>query len=555
MAKKTSRKTIVRSIFDFIFLGIGVKVLGFLRTILMAQKFGISADTDAFYFVQALIFALAFVAGKAFQIVMVPVLNKAETRHGKEGKKFTLNNLLNVILLISASLCLVTYIWARPLMDALLTGDQDPAYVNLVVHLFRMGLPIIFFYNAASTLRSYLQSELLFRESALSLFPANMVYIIFLLAFGREYGVEGLTVAMVLGVALQILIQYPPLKRLGYHYSPRWDRKDPLLKRVLSMLPPILIGVLALEFNTIMDKVLASSLPVGSVSALQYGMSISSSIRMLFLTAVTTVMYPLISKSAQDENGEGELRGQIRQASRYMTLMSVPLTFFLSFLALPIIQAFFQHGAFSAEGAVMSSETLFFYAFAILPVSLVELYDQVFFARGNTKIPILNSLLLFGSNLAFNLLLIGPLKHAGLALGTSLSSLVSFIYLSFQIKKEAGYRLDKKEAKYFIKLVLTSLLVILIARWTYGWLDRVMPEIPIRSFINLVLAGALDFFISIPLWNLVGIEEVHGVMDLVKRKFKRKAPGKKAEGAKVGEEEKMEEGPKEDLPVRQEEEN
>lgn len=521
MSRKVSKGSVFQSIFDFIFLGLGIKILGFVRSIIMAGKFGLSDETDAFYLVLSLIFILSSLIGKTLQQILIPILTQAEEENGIERKQSLFENLLNILAILSAVLCIICYIIAGPLLSLMIDRAASPDLFTIAVKLFRIGIPTIFFYNIASVSRSYLQSEMMFRESSLSLLPVNVFYIIYLLFFEDQFGIYGLMVTQVLGIAFQLVLQAPSMKKLGLRPVFSVDFHDPAIPKILKLIVPILIGIAAADLNTLVDKALAGGLQEGSVSALEYGNQLNLSIRTIFISAVSTVMFPMISRTAQERNNK-KLRGQITKTSRYIAFLAIPATVLLIIMGLPIVQALYQRGEFQLAESIMTTSALQFYSIGLLATSMVELLNQVFYALGQIRIPIFNSVLALISNVILNLILIRFMGHAGLALGTSLSALISFAFLYRQLQGIIFFRFTKEDLIYCIKLVITSILAILFMNLIYQNLYAIIVDMALARLISLAISGLLMIPVYLLLLHIFKVEEWGEIVNIVKEKLGKK---------------------------------
>ncbi len=139
-------------------------------------------------------------------------------------------------------------------------------------------------------LYSILQSNHGFKAGARSWVYYNIVYIVFLIFF-NQYGTHGLMVAGILASAVQLYSIIPTLKSMGYKYERKLNFKDIYLKEASIMLMPIIIGLSVNRVNILIDKAIASTLPVGSISWLNYADDIIQLVLGIFITAIVTVFF------------------------------------------------------------------------------------------------------------------------------------------------------------------------------------------------------------------------------------------------------------------------
>src|SRR5690554_4132388 len=217
------------------------KLLGFIREALIAAKFGLGAETDAFFIAFTAITLLTTFLTNSIKTTMIPVVSEVEAKEGKKGKIIHTNNLLNIVMLISLILVVLGYFLA-PLIIRILAHGFKGEQFKLTVFMMRIGLPAVIFAGIVGVYRGYLQSELMFIESALTQFPFNFVYILFLIFLSSIFGIKGLMLTSVLAIASQLLLQIPAIKKAGYSYNTIINIKDRYVKKIIYLVPPILLS-------------------------------------------------------------------------------------------------------------------------------------------------------------------------------------------------------------------------------------------------------------------------------------------------------------------------
>lgn len=277
------------------------KILGFLREVLIAAKFGSGIETDTFFIAIAATSLLTGFLTNAIGTTFIPVLSEIEAKEGKKGKIEHMNNVGNVIFVISIFLVLIGVIFTPFIIKIIAKGFEGDQFA-LAVKLTRIGFPMILFSGITGVFTAYLHSENRFTSPAASGVPLNISYIIFLLFLSPIFGIKGLMVSVVIGVAFQFLIQLPEAKIAGYKYELRFDLKDQYIKKVLLLSVPVLIGVAIDDLNGIVDKSLASNLVSGSISALNYASKLNGLILSVFISAIVKVIFPMLSKKSNDND-------------------------------------------------------------------------------------------------------------------------------------------------------------------------------------------------------------------------------------------------------------
>lgn len=505
-ANKTAKSALIIIIFS-----LGSKFLGFLREVLIAAKFGSGMEVDTFVISLSAAAILGGFIKSAINTTFIPVISEVETKEGKEGKIDHTNNMINVIFILSIVLTILALIFA-PILVKLLARRFEGEQFNLAVKLTRIGLPTLLFSGLIGIMTGYLQSEQRFKATALIGFPMNFVYITFLMLFSSKFGIKGLMVASVLAALSQLLIQIPEARNAGYKYKFKVDLKDEYLKRILYLSMPVLFGVAIGDLNAVIDKNLASSLVEGSISALNYSLKLNSLISGVFISAITTVIFPLISKEANSGN-INQVKSIMAYGFNLILIITVPATVGILVLSAPIVQIVFQRGKFDELATMMTSSALVAYSLILVANSLHLLITKVYYALQDTKTPMINGAISVGLNIVFNLVLIGPMAHTGLALATSVSTTMATIILLYRLKKKIGSLGTKGYITTFIKTGLASGVMGVVAYFTYHGLYGLLGASKLYNLISLLVAFGVGVMVYVTLCYIVKVEEVRDVIN------------------------------------------
>ncbi len=274
---------------------------------------------------------------------MVPVLLKIETKEGKEKKIGYVNNLLHIIMLTSLILMILGWFLSPIIIRIMAKGFRGEEF-HLAVKLMRVGLPIISLIMIRSVFVAYLQSNHGFKAGgAKSWVYYNIVYIIYLVLF-NQYGTYGLMVAGILASLSQLFSVIPASKNMGYRYEKKLDIKDVYLKEMLIVMLPILLALSINRINIIVDKTVASSLSAGSISWLNYANDIIQLVLGIFVTAIVTVLFPIISQEYHGGEDVESLKNTMKKGMGWILNIIVPATLILVLLSEPIVRLFFQRG-------------------------------------------------------------------------------------------------------------------------------------------------------------------------------------------------------------------
>lgn len=472
------------------------KFLGFLREMLIASKYGAGIETDTYFVAMTATTIIMSTIGTSLNTSLIPVFTEVGEKSGRKGRNIFLNNILNVILFITLILVLFGFFLSPVIIKILANGFEGEQF-DLAVKLNRIGLPIVIFLGITYVFSGYLQSNEIFGPPAMMGLPYNLVFIFFLLFMADKYSVAGLMFASVLASSTQFLIQIPAVRHQGYKYRLDVNLNDPALKKTFALILPVIIGSSVQQLNTVIDKTLASGLADGSISALNYSAKINDMVVAVFITAITTVVFPMLSK-AFSQGDNAELKRIMAKAINIILIITIPATIGILILAEPIVSIFFERGAFDHNDTVMTASALFYYSLGLIGISLRLMLNKVFYSLQDTKTPMINGALSVALNIILNLIFIRFMAHAGLALATSISTTFTSIMLLINLRKKIGPIGLKNYLIFFVKALGAALVMGVAVYFVYfGLIDKVASS-QLMELLILLLSigvGVLIFFV------------------------------------------------------------
>lgn len=489
--RKVSRSIAMISMFTLISKG-----LGFIREVLIASKYGSGYETDTYFVAMTATVILMTTIGASLNTTLIPIFTEIGEKRGRKGKLKFLNNILNVVFLITLILSIFGFLLS-PLIIKILAKGFTGEQFDLAVRLNRIGIPIIIFLGFTYVFSGYLHSSQIFGPPAMMGIPYNFIFIFFLLIWGKKGDINHLMLASVVAASTQFLIQVPAIRHQGHKYSLNVDLKDRYLKKALWLVIPVMVGSAVQQINTIVDKTLASSLATGSISALTYASRVNDLIISVFVMAITTVIFPMLSK-AFSTNNKAQIKRIMGRGINIILLITVPATVGILILGEPMVKIFFQRGAFDELATSMTSGALIFYSIGLVGSALRLMLNRVYYSFQDTKTPMINGAIAVGLNIILNLILIKPMAHNGLALATSISATFATALLFIGLRKRLGPIGITSYIVSFVKTLFASIIMgVLVYGMFYGLTPR-LPDYNIVEPIMLLLSigvGAIVYFI------------------------------------------------------------
>jgi putative peptidoglycan lipid II flippase len=476
------------------------RVLGLARDVVIAALLGAGQGADAFFVAfKVPNFLRRLFAEGAFNQAFVPVLSEYATQRTREEVRELLDavagSLAAVLLLITALAML-----AAPWLVWLFAPGfaRDPEKLALTADMLRLTFPYLLLISLTAFAGSVLNTWNRFAVPAFTPVLLNLSLIGAALLLTPLVSEPSLALAwgVLIAGAAQLLFQVPFLARLGLIPRPWPHFAHDGVRRILRLMAPALFGVSVSQINLLLDTVLASLLAAGSVSWLYYSDRLVELPLGVFGIAIGTVILPALSKRHAEQSGEHFAR-MLDWAIRAVLLLGLPAALALAVLAEPLLITLFHYGAMTDHDIAMAAMSLRAYALGLVAFMLIKVLAPGFFARQDTKTPVKIGIVAMVANMVFNLLLIWPLAHAGLALATALSAFLNAGLLGTLLRREGVLRFQPGWGRYAVQLfggcaVMGAGLFWLTPEW-HAWLEWSLWR-RVAWLAVLVVAGAGAYF-------------------------------------------------------------
>lgn len=482
------------------------RVLGLVRDIVLARLIGASEAADAFYVAFKLpnFFRRLFAEG-AFNTAFVPVLSDYRKHRTRAEVQQLVNRTFAALGLILLLLTLAVVVFSPAVMAVYGMGFLDqPEKFALASEMLRITFPYLLLISLTGFAGSILNSYDRFSVPAITPIFLNLSLICAALfaaplfvqpVFALAWGV------LVAGV-VQLLFQLPFLAQVHLLPKPVLDLKDPGVRRIFSLMLPAMFGVSVGQINLLLDTIIATFLPNGSVSWLYYSDRLMELPLGVFGVAIATVALPNLSR--QRFNQQPEAFGDMLIWSvRMVALVGVPATFALILLAQPILTTLFQYGEMQMADVSMASLSLSAYAIGLLAFMLVKVLATGYFAREDTRTPVRIGVYAMAANMILNIIFVflfhyfWHVGHVGLALATSGSACLNAALL-YRGLRHAGQIpalavLKKFAGQLLVGIALMSLVLGLGGQYWDSWSDWGAWSRVWRLMVLCVLGGGSYF--------------------------------------------------------------
>lgn len=486
------------------------KLLGFVREIVTAGIYGTSYVTDAYVMAQTIPTIVLGGILAALGTAYMPLLARVTENEGEEKGKLFTSNLITALLILSAIFVLVGNLFSEQLVGIFAYGFSSEAKV-LTSSYLKITFMYIFFTSTAAIFETYLQYKGHFLTQIAAGYAQNIIVIAMTVvsAYTSNYL---LVFGLLFGNAARCFIICGKTKKIGFSYIKSLKIKESFVM-VVTFAIPVFIGTYIQQINTFVDKSLASTLGEGSVSALYYANLLINLTVTLTVSVISTLIYPELAKSASQRNIE-KLHISAQKGIDLICIIAIPCSLGIIAYNELIVQIIYERGAFGEFGTELTASALSLYGIGLLFLGLNNFLVRIFYALEDMKTPMILAAISVCVNITMNFILIGPLQHRGLALGTSIAYMTySVLMLAVINRKNESLELFSNRKK-IVKVLIGAFCAVLIPYKVYVLIFKDNLAAIVSLGVAVVLTGILYIIF---LYGLK-IEEVAMLKSLIIRR-------------------------------------
>jgi putative peptidoglycan lipid II flippase len=510
------------------------RVSGLVREIVMARLFGAGMAYDAFL--------LAFripnltrdlFAEGALSSAFVPKFTEYLTNRSREDAARLARLVATALILIVGTGCALGAFFAPELVAIFAPGFKGvPGKFELAVRLTRIMFPFLLLVALAAQAMGVLNALNQFGIPALSSTFFNLGSVGFGLVIGWILGptvgmmpIEGMAWGVVLGGALQLIVQLPSLAREGFQFRPEFDRHEPGLRHILTLMGPAILGNAAVQINVMVNTSFAAGVfdPVrglnGPVSWLSCAFRFMQLPLGLFGVAIASATLPAISRSAAAGKMD-DFRKTLARSLGLVFLLTVPSAVGLAILGPSMIGAVYEGGRFNSYDTDQTAAALAAFSVGLAGYSALKVLTPAFYALKDSRTPMIVSLLnvLVNYFTAKMLLKTAGMGHEGLAVTTSVVAIFGFLTLFWILRNRIGGIHGRELLSSFTRVLgaaaVMALAVYLSHQAIWSWIGREKLGCLLDLAVSIPL-GALVFWVACRALNIpelaTAMKSLHGL--------------------------------------------
>jgi len=506
------------------------RLLGLARELIFASLFGAGRGMDAFLTAHRAPNLLRdLFAEGALSVAFVTVFSRIIAARGNEAAWALARKMATLTFVFMSVMVVLGIAFSGPLISLLAPGF-DPDKAAFTVLLTQIMFPFILLVSLAALIMGMLNSRNVFAAPALASSFYNIGSIV--VGVGVAWMIDptfgpkaliGMAVGTVFGGFLQMAVQFPSLRRVGFSFRPDFRWRDPDVKRVLVLMLPAVIAASAVQVNVFVNSVFASYLGDGAVSWLSYAFRLMQLPLGIFGVAIATVTLPAVSKIAVGGD-MAHFREKLSKALRLALFLTLPATIGLVLMSNEIIGLIYERGRFVRADTLQTASALQFYAVGLMAYSCIKVLSPAFYAINRKWTPMMVSFFSIGLNVALNLQLTFRLGmgHRGLALSTGLAAVANFLLLFLLMRRAAGGMQTGVVVASFARMAVAGAGLAGVC-----WAGHIFLAPWLQSGHLLARATALFAVIGVgssiyfALCALLRVEEAEDAVALLRRKISR----------------------------------
>lgn len=491
-------------------LVIGSKMIGFVRELVLANYYGTGFIVDSYVMAQSIPNILVAGVISAAATSYMPIFSrKVELQNEAEGNLFT-SQLFNFLTIIAGVASLIGILFSTQLVNIFAPGFGMQA-VTLTSFYLKISFLILFFNASITIFEAFLQYKGVFLSQIVLGYAQSLSIIVVTIisAYTTHYL---LIFGVLLGFAIRGIGSLLLARGHSFVYVSNWHLTG-AVKESITLALPIFIGGSVNQINAFIDRMLASNLQVGSVSALNYGNMIIGVIAMFSVTIFVTIIYPKLNQAFAREE-YSRISDISEKGIGLIALLAIPFTFGAMCYSDALVQVVYERGAFDGGSTVLTSIAFFYYAIGLTFISINTFITKIYYSLHDTKTAVYCSIVAVVCNIMLNLILVKFMYHGGLALATSIAQIVNTVLLYYVFKhKYPNIQLLRSKRK----IVWITLYSGFSVGLSYVFFIFVGNNIWMPRMVLVGLAILMAILIYIGLIYKAKFEELNLIKDLFKR--------------------------------------
>ena len=491
-------------------VNIFARFFGFLREIIIGIQYGTTYTAESIINAYTIPNFLYLVIGGAFTTAFISIYHKTNSSISDYIRRTFTTILISITVITLIFIVFDDWILHSYFRDV--TGEE----YELLKSLYIWMMPSTIMLVLSTWMSGVLNVQGKFHLSSFSVLVYNLSFLIISVGLSFVMGPIGYGIGALIGAIFMVgflIYGVRNVKDMSFKPSLKFgDDQKELWKVAL----PIMLGGATAQMYTILQRFFTNGLEEGAVAAMNYATKVSQFPQAILMTAVTTVIYPLLSKK-EGEGDQEAVKGLYLRGLRMLYLLVMPISIYVYFEAESLIRIIFEYGLFDASSTAITAPILEIFSLTMFFLAANMYITRFYYAKGNSMTPVLFSILtVFGVNIAVTYLLIDEIGANAVAWGNVVSAAVNFILLVAYL--QGKYKL------YFVKnniLQFGKFAVLTVGYFIVTWVVSTFVNIEFK-WIHVIVTFLLTMIGYIVLVSILKFQEINGLLGKIKNKISKK---------------------------------
>lgn len=410
------------------------KIVSLIRDILIAAEYGTSFEADAYNISYAIVILFFGLANAAIYNTILPFMTE-ELKKGEKSFFSFLNNILGGLVIISTIFIMIVFSFADFFVN-LVAPEISFRTHELTINLTRILIVSLIFLTLNSVFNAVLRIYEKYYLPSIGALLFSIPSLVFLV-FYTETGIFGLSIATVFGFLLQTSVQIPFIIKTGFRFTLKFNFLDKRLRKIVFLMPPIIMSSGVVQINTIVDTIFASTFGEGSITILTLASKVNGIVFTVIGTSLLSIFYPILTKKFAEKNMHSVV-SKINETFSLIILLILPISILVIIFNEEIIKILFMRNEFNEDSSKLTALVLIGYTVGLVFFVLRDLLVFSFYANKDMKTPLVISIISIIVNIALNFIFTNFTNWNlfAISLATSIAAIINFYLLYFSFNKK-----------------------------------------------------------------------------------------------------------------------
>ena len=432
------------------------KLIGFVRDIIIANYYGAAMVSDAYYYayqIPSLSLILLGGVGGPFHSATVAIFSKLIPNLQEKPSEYVnklYSTFMTATIMFFLALSAIMFIFPRQIMGLIISGGS-PDMINLAATHLKIMTPLLVIGGIVGIYYGILIIYRQFMLPNLSPIIMSLAIIGVVIAAPSDQKGYALAWATTIGAILQLIIQYPNIRKLGYKLKPNFAfTNNPEFKEICELLFPAVLSSTVGQIHIYVDMFFTSSISEGAWTAIGYANRVFQFPVGILVTAFLVPLFPIFAKLVADKDYNG-IKNYFNKGVGVLFFGAIPIIIGILVVGMDAVRLVFERGLFDEKATFMVTEALWFLSVSIIPYVFRDSITRVYYSFNDSKTPFVVAFSSIVLKLVLNYVLISKMHFGigGITLSTSLVTLFNACVLGMFITK----KMDMDYKSLFINLL------------------------------------------------------------------------------------------------------